>query len=503
MATDQERLRMLELELELENYSTAEPQAPPQAAPELPAEAWYEDLAEGVGLSGLETYYGVKDLLGYGSAEDRETLKAWREDAAQSAWGTAGQVLGEIGQMAIPGGAALKGARALSKTGRLFKGVPTALDAAVAGGHGYIAAPEEGESRLANAMQNVGGSLAGGLIGRGISKLGRGLEKTPEAQKLLDEGIELTPGQATKSMFPRALETVMGITPSLATGVKELQGRALSQWNKKLLNEVAPPGSTIENVGTQGFKELKSSFDNAYNKAWGKAKEPSDASLFSIVRSAKKDASELGRESRAQLNNAVNDIIDLSTAYSPKKLKELDNSLRKSIDSAYNANPPQFALGKSFEDMRSKLRESVGKETTDALSEIDPQYRKYQTAIRASERRAEEGVEKAIRPRDVLAASKVKGRPGQFSRGESPLVDIAEPALQTVGWTEKAPLINIMKAVSRNVASPTPVMSGLGRLGLGETALQKGAIRFGSPLAEALRERGITSRIVGGALLGE
>ena len=67
--------------------------------PERPEEAWYEDFGEGLAVSGMDTYYGIKDLVTDLDDEDRARLKDWKEDAAQSGWGTGGRVVGEMAQL--------------------------------------------------------------------------------------------------------------------------------------------------------------------------------------------------------------------------------------------------------------------------------------------------------------------------------------------------------------------------------------------------------------------
>ena len=81
------------------------------APPVKEEEAWYEDFGEGLVTSGKETYYGIKDLtIGLGD-DDAADLKDWRDDAGESGWGTVGQVVGDIGQMVIPGAMGLKAAK--------------------------------------------------------------------------------------------------------------------------------------------------------------------------------------------------------------------------------------------------------------------------------------------------------------------------------------------------------------------------------------------------------
>jgi len=115
-------------------------------APVKEKESKFEDFGEGIVASGLSTYYGLKDLVTDVTDEDRARLKDWRDDAGESWAGTAGQVVGELGQLAIPGGAAMKIGGGLSKAMKTIKG-----QSALAAGLGGAQLPGEESSRLANA----------------------------------------------------------------------------------------------------------------------------------------------------------------------------------------------------------------------------------------------------------------------------------------------------------------------------------------------------------------
>jgi hypothetical protein len=145
--------------------------------PERDAEPWYEDFAEGVVSSGMGTYYGIKDLTVGMDDEDKARLKDWKEDAAQSGWGTAGNVVGEVAQLALPGGAALKGAKALNAAGKLAKtakALPLATDVLASSALGYVKPPEEGKTRGERARWVVIRWL------RRLAKVLKGLQKPPK-----------------------------------------------------------------------------------------------------------------------------------------------------------------------------------------------------------------------------------------------------------------------------------------------------------------------------------
>ena len=97
-----EELRQELLRRELEKRQQEKPAEEPNVFQK--ALGRVQDFSEGIGVSGLETYYGAKDLLGLGSAKDKQTLEAWRRAAGESGWGTAGQITGDVAQYLLPAG---------------------------------------------------------------------------------------------------------------------------------------------------------------------------------------------------------------------------------------------------------------------------------------------------------------------------------------------------------------------------------------------------------------
>jgi hypothetical protein len=492
--TPEQRARALELEAEgdLAAFEFARAQGQ-QKKPKEKKESWYEDLGEGLVVSGLETYQGIKDLVSELDEDDRATMADWRQDASESGWGTAGQVVGDIGQMVVPGGAALRGLKAAGKIKDITQGMRLGADIAGGTALGFIQSPTEGESRLSGAAEGLIGGAAGGLLGKALSKLGRGISRTDDAQRLMDEGIELTPGQASESTVWRGLENVMSFTPTLGKGVNELRDTALAQWNLKILNEALPPGAKkLETIGYEANEQIADAFKTAYSNAWNKAKRPSGKQLFDIVRSAGLESRRLDEPSRTVVRRLMEDITQLSNDYTPERMRALDNSVRKAINNANSKANPNPYLSDALKGIKDKLREATSQEARDELALIDQQYRKFLTARKASTSDFSEGAGGTFTPQDLMKATKrIGGESTVFVKG-GPLQESAEQGLVTLGRKEPKPIINIRKALARNMYSPTPVLDLGGRMLMGRTAPQRAAQAMAdSPLAQALRGYGV------------
>lgn len=143
----------------------------------------------GVAEQAIAAGAGINSLLkkvGWGTDKlpSQEELTALRNYNEGSGYATAGNVAGGVAGMLLPGAMAAK----------LGKGA-LAADALLSAGEGYLTADEgkRGQGAALGTGGSVAGSALGSLAGRIVSPVGK---ITPAAQKLMDKGVRLTPGQA-------------------------------------------------------------------------------------------------------------------------------------------------------------------------------------------------------------------------------------------------------------------------------------------------------------------
>lgn len=463
-----------------------------QPAQQAPAEETEKDWGEkldafklGMGLSAAETYQGARGLTPWPVPEEEEkALEMWRKDVKEAGgWATGGRVAGEMAQLAVPG----MGAAKLAKYG---KALPLAADVLATGAHGYIKAPKEGETRKEAALQEGGAALLGGALGGAVMKGLKGIKRLPEADELIKAGVKLTPGQAAEGGFARGMEYIGQFTPLLAKGTRKLKGEALESWNKKALQQAAPAGSTITETGTAGGQQLKRAYDDAYSEVWQKAGQPTSEGLDQILDTGFAGVDQLGRDSSRGVYQVMDDVVGLEQKFSPKRLKDLDNLLRKKIRGASSGSNPNPELAEVLGTMRQQLRGSVSDEAQALLKQTDAQYGKYLVVRKAGASAADEGG--VFNPQQLMKSVKSVGQETRAFTGEAPLQDFALQGVKTLGRREPNPIVNFIKGVAVNVPSPTPVMRTTGRALLGETAPQKAVAGIVDPLADALRRYGVS-----------
>lgn len=452
-------------------------------------ESGFEDFGEGLTVSGMEAYYGVKDLFGQMDDEDRATLKDWQEDAAESGWGTGGRVVGELAQFMVPGGAALKGVRGLSmlkKASNLKKTMAVmGAEGATAGGVGYTRLPDEeaGETRLGNMAKEGALGVAGAGIIPLLSKGARGLTKTKEAMKLLDEGVDLTPGQMAQSQAISGLETAAEVTPFLARGTKLAKKKGTDSWNMNILNQAAPEGVEITKLGPEGGAQLKKAFNKAYDKAWQGSGKLSKANSDETITELAESAARLGTDDAKVLESTAREIaLVLDKGVGNKGGKLIDDILRRRLKST---TPDKYDLTKALEEAKTGLRNRMPRKTREKLVKIDAQYPKYLTVRRAIDNSGKtDGV---FTPNTLTQADKAISK-GKSSVGESKFGEAARLGRATVGKKEGGAPLEWFRRIATAFPSP-PGMPLAGRGLMGQTGLQKGAVRAASsPRAQQIRE---------------
>lgn len=507
--TRDEKLQML-AKLKALQQLKAQRQAQPQAQAQAQAEqepyfmseddSRFDKFKHGLALSTIETVLGAKDIFTDLSENDKAVLKMMRRDAEKTGgWGTTGRIAGEAAQLALPAGALTK----VAKARKLGKLATTGLDVGLAASHGALQAPEEGRSRSDRALESAFGAIAGAGAGAVLKKAMRGFTPTKAAEYLMKRGIKLTPGQAAKSGFPRAMEYIGNMFPGVAKSVERQRARAGQQLNKVALQEAAPPGVVVQSAGQDGLKELRKAFPKAYKEAWKNAGRPDDQALMDIMKTSY-NWEQLGDAARLPMQR-INDKIDVYLGKeTAKNLNALDNQIRAEIKSAYRAG--KVDLAEPLKAMRARLREGISKKGLKELEGLDAQYGKFKVTNDAANsmsalRPDDDLVAGYYDPIELLKASRNRGKKfgDTASVGEGPLQELAGAAAAAMARKEPNALVNAVRGVSKNVEIPIisdPVFQFGSDVVLGRTRPQKAMLW----LADQLRQKGFNSANIGAAI---
>lgn len=501
------------------NAKPVYPSKQPQEPIEEPERTWgeaYDDFAMGLAMSGAETIQGIGDLVGYDvDPVHRQALEMMRDDYEDaSAWAGGGRLTGELAQFALPAAAAVKGGKALTGALKaaghapkvaagLGTGATMAGEVGGAGLLGLAKAPEEGKTRLDRALEEGGSAAFGVGLGELASPLIRGIRQSDAAKRLIREGARLTPAQASGGGLlgrtAEAAEFVAGFTPLLGKGVERARERGVRDWNANVLKNIAPDGfkDKVTSAGQAGATQLKNAFDAAYTKAWSKAGRPSQEGMQKMLNAAAQGGAELMPESQTIIKNSAKKVLDLYGEFTPKRMREVDNMLRKRISSANSAANPQPELASVLKTIRGELREAVSPEARDLLRKVDANYGEYLAVQRAGTTSGAMQSGGEFTPQQLLSGAKGASSRSKAFTGDAALQDVAQEGLDTVGKKLPQPIIDTQKAFASIGDLPLidPALEAGRRVALGQTLPQRG----GRAVADALRRYGLTGGSIAAA----
>ena len=336
----------------------------------------------------------------------------------------------------------------------------------VAGGLGYTQLPEEGETRGGQAVEEMAGAALGMGTGAVLGKAIRGLNKSKEAQKLLDEGVYLTPGAAAQNPVISGIENAMEVTPFLARGTKKAREKMTDSWNMDILNKAAPEGVTITDIGTKGAKQLEDAYESAYADAWRGAGSVDIDTAADMITSIENVTKRFGKKDRRVLNNIIADLEDYALEGGKNSFKRIDETLRNEMKTSGGKRP---ALTKELNRIRQQLRASAGADIVEKLKPLDAKYPTYLTARDATGRAKQTGG--VFTPAQLTSSSGKVGR-RKAEVGEAPLQREADLARETVGKKVGGQPLEWFRRLAAATPNVVPMQTA-GRAVMGQTAPQR------------------------------
>lgn len=310
-----------------------------EANPVLFGEQSASDWINGVSRRGLNDLVAGQDhsLAGRLKAKvaqqqaEADARKAQDAPLMNSGAGFAGDIVGQVGQLAIPVGEAAKGvtgARAL---------------ALAAGKNAAFAAAQpvtSGESR----GQNIGTAAALGALGQGlqsgVARVGKGMADkiTPEVmalyQKAQAAGIPVHFSQLSDSKFVKTLASTLGYLPfSGASGAQRTQQEAFNRAASRGFGHEAPV--LTDDVMTAAKRDIGKGYDAIFGRNNVSLDKQAVADLF-------------------KLHASVGNDLEASQAAVARK------QIEKILD---NAGQAGSMPGKVYQSLRGQLRDGFGKES--------------------------------------------------------------------------------------------------------------------------------------------
>lgn len=286
----------------------------------------------------------------------------------------------------------------------------------------------------------IGGAASGalgGVVGRGI----HGIEPTPNAQTLMDEGVRLTPGQMRPQGIMNAMEqsAFSRMTPS----VKMARDESSLDVFGALINRSLPPGGTavdvtnISDMTDALYDQFRHNYDQVQdfpvntmgltrqmNERIGRSASTADIQQ-SDVRWLEGKMSVIDAADPAELRTS--DLLNLRS-----KIRERMRDLRNT--NSFRPDDIESLTGIE-EAVSQRIRRALPFDMRRLLDETDAQYGNYKVIEDISYRA---GDADAVTPFKMSQAVKMNRSlsKGQYARGGADdLRDITRPAMDVLGTT--------------------------------------------------------------------
>lgn len=226
---------------------------------------WLDRGLAGTGRGIANVVRHAGNLVGAVSDDDLREAKRLDQPLLDTTSGSVGNFIGETAMTALPAMGTTAAVARLGSTGARIASNMIGRGALEGAAQSALMADPD-QSRLFEAVKGAGFGAAIPAALKGGSKVARGLSRTPEAQRLLDAGVSLTPGQMNPSGLFSAAEQIAPFA-QLARGART---GAKRDWNRAVAEAAAAPGTKIADGPMDSMLDAAyKSFEPLYDQAKG------------------------------------------------------------------------------------------------------------------------------------------------------------------------------------------------------------------------------------------
>jgi len=385
----------------------------------------------------------------------------------RSGWRTGGGMAADIG-LTLPATIATGGSS-----------IP--VQALAQGGASALLTPGGPGDRAAAGAWGAGGAAVGAGLGRVLG----GLSKSPEASRLVSQGVQPTVGQASRGTGWAGNTVARGedLLENILPGVAGARRRAWNEYGNKVLQQVQPPagivGTATQRVAGQvddaTVAATRQAFGQAYDNLYGSV--PRVQVTPQWLSNAIDQADNLPGPNQSWVRNMIDrqvlsrlqpgDVVDGQTAKVIRsKLSEAAMQLQKSGD--FSAADAVRAMEGDFVDL---LADQGPAGMRDSIRALNKSWRDFLVVERA-QGAVHQG--ESFTPAALRSASKALDRSSnknKFVAGTAPMA--AESKAGTAVLGEKFP---------QSGTTPRAVAAGLMAAALGTDAMGGGGVGTGALL---------------------
>jgi len=329
----------------------------------------------GVGKSIVDTGEGLGQLAGLVSQGDVDRRRELDAPLMATGAGTAGNVLGQIGQMAIPVGG---GAKAASYVG---KAAPYLGAAARAAGFTATQPMATGQNRGVEAAKSGAFGVGGQALATGVGAVARGAASHLDeagaalANKADEFGLRLGVPEISENPFIRTVASQMERLPF--SGATKRAAANQGAFNRQVAQTF---GAKTDKITPDVFAAARNKLSNGFETLTARNNLSLSPDHVTQLKSVIDEAQRLGGDSTAkQVRGWANELlgkVDAAGNIPGKAYQSFDSRLSKVLKTG---GEPAFYLGRLRDVVQSAMDDSISASDRAAWSALRKQWAAMKT----------------------------------------------------------------------------------------------------------------------------
>lgn len=411
--------------------------APSQSmAAEIPA---YQSAIVGAGKGIVDPALAIAQYSGGKPAEIAQAIQQRMKPFQEANPMTFGA--GQIGGGMLTGGALMKGAGMLPSFARAN---PYIQGAAVGGVSGALTPTETGTSgmeAIQELPQKVGlgavGGAGGTAIGRGVANV-VAPKLTEAAQKLIGEGVNLTPGQMLGGAL-RKIEDKLTSVPLLGELIDYSRTKGIEEFNKAAYKRALDPigGTVPKETGRAGVEAVKTQISDAYNTLLPKMKFLPDQDLMQGINNLPKTVTGLPKAEGKEVVTNIKDIIKKHTPddeiISGKSYQAIEQDIKKLASAFKGGRGTDAFVYDAYNNALGQVRQGLSRSNPEYAQELGAINEAFANFARLRKAGSMANTQEMITPTQLAAAVKASDESagkGATATGKALMQDLSDAGVQ-------------------------------------------------------------------------
>ena len=464
-------------------------QQPVNQVPEIPQ---WQSAIVGAGKGIVDPALAIAQYSGGKPAEISQAIQQRMKPFQEANPMTFGA--GQIGGGILTGGALMKGAGMIPSFARAN---PYIQGAAVGGVSGALTPTETGTSGM-EAVQEIPQKVGmGALGGAGGTAIGRGVgnviapKLSEAAQKLVGEGVNLTPGQMMGGAL-RKIEDKLTSVPLLGEIIDYSRTKGIEEFNKAAYKRALAPigGKVPEETGRAGVEAVKTQISDAYNTLLPKMTFVPDQPLFEGLTNLPKAVVGLPKAEGKMVADNVKGIIQKYTPenglISGNAFKAIEEDIGKLASAYKGARGTDAFIGDAYKNALGQVRAGLARSNPDYADELNKINTAFANYARIRKAGSMANTQEMITPSQMAAAVKASDESagkGATATGKALMQDLTDAGVEILpskipdsGTAGRSALVNMLLGAGAGAggagayqAFPTVTAVGAGLAGAAAT----------------------------------